>query len=473
MAGSAGEEYRERELKFDVPPDWQLPDPAGLTAGTVDRRLVELETTYFDTAERDLLRHRLTLRRRTGDLDAGWQLKVPAGDARTEIRMPLGGRGIPAELREATRGVRRGAALHPLATLVTERELHRLLDEDGTPLAEIVVDSVTALQLRDGGAPRRWREVEVELVEGDERLLARVARWLTKRGAEPSLSSSKLARAVELDSGKPHEPTTLCGLVAGYLDAQVDAIVRGDIELRRGYNAIHATRVGTRRYRSVLRILGPMFDPDRAAALNAELAWFADALGAVRDRDVLRAHLDEALAELPPELVMGPVAARIHQAIAAEEQEASVKLAALMRSKRYFALLAELSVWREQLPVVIDEPVERAAHYLGKAERKVAQRIAAAPQGAGRDVALHGARKAAKRARYIAELSGPVMGKRARSVEKRMKKAQERLGLRQDCIVAAEFLRRLGAAAGAAGENGFTYGLLYERELARAHTIDA
>ena len=82
---AVGEDYRERELKFDVVADWRLPDPSRLVprGGSVQREVVHIETTYFDTASRDLLRSRLTLRRRTGDTDAGWQLKVPAGDART------------------------------------------------------------------------------------------------------------------------------------------------------------------------------------------------------------------------------------------------------------------------------------------------------------------------------------------------------------------------------------------------------
>ena len=467
------EDHRERELKFDVAADWQLPDPSGLTPpeGSVERATAHLQTTYFDTADRDLLRSRLTLRQRTGDVDAGWQLKVPAGEARTEIRLPLQGRGVPAELRAATHGVRAGAALNPLATLVTERDIHRLLDDDGTALAEIVVDAVTALEVRDVGVTRRWREVEVELVKGDERLLNQVARWLTKRGANPSPSSSKLARAVDVETSKPRDLTTLSGLVGSYLDAQADAIVRGDIELRRGGDVVHPTRVGTRRYRSVLRVLGGLFDPDRAAALDAELAWHAAGLGEVRDRQVLRAHLEGALAELPAELVAGPVTERIHSTLAAEEEEAATRLAARMRTKRYFALLAELRAWREQLPIVTDAPAEEVADYVAKAERRVRRRMKAVPSGDGRDEGLHRARKAAKRARYVAELARPELGKQAKSVKKRMKKTQGRLGLRQDCIVAAEFVRRVATAAAGAGEDGFIYGVLYERELARAAAI--
>jgi CHAD domain-containing protein len=260
----------------------------------------------------------------------------------------------------------------------------------------------------------------------------------------------------------------LAGLAGRYLDAQSEVLVRTDVGLRRGHDAVHEARVATRRYRSVLRELGTVFDAARWAELDAALKEYASALGEVRDRHVLRSHLDDALAQLPPELVLGPVAARIHQLLAAEEAAAMNRLAKQMRTRRHYALLAELRAWREELPVVRDRPASRVARVLGKAERKVGKRIAAAPAGAGRDAALHRARKAAKRGRYVAELARPELGGSAKRARRRMKKAQQRLGMRQDSVVAAEFLRRAGAAAAAAGENGFTFGLLYEREQARA-----
>lgn len=474
VANRVPDEYRERELKFDVPTGWTLPDPSRLVPdGSLERASVHLETTYLDTEEHDLLRSRLTLRRRLGDTDTGWHLKVPDGDARTEIRLPADGDEPPAELQRATLGVRRGAPLQPIAELVTEREIHRLAGADHRWLAEIAVDAVTAMQVRDVGVTRRWREVEVELVDGDEELLRRAADWLVEHGATPSASASKLARAVDTQPRKPRDRTMLSGLIGDYLDVQADALIRGDIALRRGHDLVHRTRVATRRYRSVLRVLRPVFDPERAAALDAELAWYAAALGAVRDGEVLRAHLDDAVAELPPELVLGPVRARLHETLAADQREATDRLSEVLDSERYFALLAQLGEWREQLPVLADEPAEHVEQYLRKARRKVRRRISNAPAGDGRDAALHGARKAAKRARYIAELAEPELGKPARKIRKTMKQTQNRLGLRQDRIVAAQFLRRVGAAAGTApGENGFTYGLLYERELTRARAID-
>lgn len=78
--------HRERETKFDVPEDFRLPDVAAFRPGRADTTsTLLLESTYFDTADQSLLSNRLTLRRRTGDADAGWQLKVPQGAARLEV----------------------------------------------------------------------------------------------------------------------------------------------------------------------------------------------------------------------------------------------------------------------------------------------------------------------------------------------------------------------------------------------------
>jgi CHAD domain-containing protein/adenylate cyclase class IV len=417
---------------------------------------VQLETTYFDTAARDLLANRITLRRRMGDLDTGWQLKVPTADARTEIRLPLNGRGVPAELRDLTLGVRRRAGLQPVATLRTSRAIHNLVDAEGTAVAEIVVDDVAA------DTSRSWREVEVELRDGDEAQLARVAEWLREHGAQHSASGSKLARALDMRSPEPPPAGTACGLIASYLDTQYAAIVGRDIDLRRGRAAVHDARVATRRYRSVLRELHDLLDPVRADHLEAELRWFAGLLGEVRDREVLRSNLDRMIAALPTDLGAGEAISHVDRVLTAEHTAAQGALADAMRGRRYFALLAELRAWHDELPIVEDAPASRLATFLRRAQRRVEKRAAAVPEGAGRDIALHRVRKAAKRARYIAELSEPALGKRAGKVRLRNEELQKRLGDRQDAVVAATFLQRVGLATHA---DAFTLGVLYQREL--------
>ena len=469
------ETYRERELKFDLPERWELPDVTRFVpeGGSVRHETQRLESSYLDTAARDLFGSLVTLRRRTGDADNGWHLKIPAGNARQEIRLPLGtARGVPAELRALTAGLRGRATLRTIAMLRTEREVRRIADAEGTGLVEIVHDTVTATVKHEFSVIRSWHEAEVELLEGgDEKLLARVARWLGKHGAEPSGSLSKLGRALEA-SARPGRPTdTAAGVIGAYLDANVAAIVAGDITLRRAHldpangltadelhDAVHATRVASRRYRSTLRIFAPLLDTARAGALDAELAWFAAALGEVRDRHVLRKHLAAAFDELAPELVVGAVRRRVQRTLDAEEAAARDALAETMASARYAALLAELRTWTADLPVRDpDLPASALERPVRRASVTMAKRIKAA---AGDDAAYHRARKAAKRARYAGELAAPALGAAAKRLAKQAKKNQERLGDRQDEVVAAEFLRRLGESGG----NGFTLGVLYQRQ---------
>jgi hypothetical protein len=54
-----------------------------------------------------------------------------------------------------------------------------------------------------------------------------------------------------------------------------------------------------------------------------------------------------------------------------------------------------------------------------------------------------------------------------------MKKVQSVAGDHQDTVIARQAARDLGISAHLAGENAFTYGLLYERELDRAGRLQA
>jgi CHAD domain-containing protein len=107
---------------------------------------------------------------------------------------------------------------------------------------------------------------------------------------------------------------------------------------------------------------------------------------------------------------------------------------------------------------------------VGAADRKVTKHLAAGLAPGGGDVELHKARKAGKRARYAAELARPVLGKKkAKNSIRGYQELQDILGEHQDGVVAADLLRRIAAGtAGHPDENGFTYGLLYARELDRA-----
>ena len=77
------EAAREREDKYEVPPGFVLPDLSRVLphGGSLEQGTLHLTSTYYDTEPHDLRGARLTLRRRDGDADVGWHLKVPSGTA--------------------------------------------------------------------------------------------------------------------------------------------------------------------------------------------------------------------------------------------------------------------------------------------------------------------------------------------------------------------------------------------------------
>jgi len=197
--------YLETEQKYDADADFVLPDFGGLKglAKAAGRRRYFLSATYYDTEDLDLIKHRITLRRRVGGPDEGWHLKLPVRkDTRQEVRRPLaeGEVGsVPAPLSAQVADITAGRRLHPVAILDTERTVVTLSLPSGEPMAEVADDLVTGTRLDQPGAePVRWREIEVEAVGGDRAevpgLIEAAGQALREAGAERSSSASKLGR---------------------------------------------------------------------------------------------------------------------------------------------------------------------------------------------------------------------------------------------------------------------------------------
>ena len=339
-----------------------------------------------------------------------------------------------------------------MARLNVSRTVHRLVTADGAVLAEVADDSVDAATLGDESRLTAWRELEVELkAAGNQRLLKTVGKKLRAAGARPSPYGSKLRRALGADPKSPQPATgTVGALVVDYLVAQCDEFVRCDLGMRMDQPEVHKFRVALRRLRSTIRVFGPVLDADRAAQLEPELVWLAGLLGAVRDRDVLRERLAAQVAELPAEMVLGPVAADIETALLQERQDHLGRVTEAMNSDQYDALFRQIIEWRTAPPLtaLAEKRDARVATYVRRAERKVRRRLA---QANGEDEHLHAARKAAKRLRYAAELSAPALGKTANKTVKTFTKLQTQLGEHQDALVSAAFLRQMGARAATDG----------------------
>ncbi|MCW2533652.1 MAG: domain containing protein [Blastococcus sp.] len=489
--------HLEVETKYDVEENFAVPDMSGLAGvATVDEPVEhQLEAVYLDTEDLRLLRARVTLRRRTGGPDAGWHLKLPAGTARRELHAPLGEatKDAPQALQEPVAGILRGARARPVTTLRTHRLVTALRAADGELLAEIADDTVTATLLAgpDGAAEvYAWREVEVELGCGDEALGAAVGERLISAGARPSSSASKVGRVLAGRlAGQPSgshargPKRKKKGPAAGEflhaaLSEQVAALQAADVQLRTEQpDALHQVRVAARRLRSTLAAFRDVLDREATAPLREELSWLGGQLASARDEEVALEHLRAVVADEPVELVLGPVAARLQQT-ALREIRAGLDRALLTVSEpRYLRLLDDLHALLADPPFTARaegalKPVLRAT--TRRSVRRLRRRLAAArraPEPA-RAEALHEVRKAAKRARYAAEVGRGELA-HVTALARSAKRVQTVLGEVQDTVVTREQCRRLGIAAAAAGENSFTYGRLNGLEQARAERAEA
>ncbi|MFI9610838.1 CHAD domain-containing protein [Streptomyces sp. NPDC052023] len=479
---------REIERKYESD-DSGLPDLTGVAgvAAVLDQGVADLDATYYDTADERLAASSITLRRRTGGSDAGWHLKFPvASGVRDEIHAPLSDR-VPSTLGALVRSRVRDDDLAPVVRLRTTRDVRHLVDLDGHLLAEVSVDSVQAERLTGSGGKAEWTEIEVELADGgDPAFLDKVDKRLRKAGVRPSEAPSKLARALAETGGKGQprhedraEPVTAGDHVLAYVRAQRDVIVELDPAVRRDVeDSVHRMRVATRRMRSTFKSYRKILDRAVTDPVGDELKWFAGELGAGRDQEVLAERISDAVRELPPALVVGPVRNRLRSWSTARSEDARREIIDVLNGPRYLALLTSLDA------LLADPPLRAAAagqpsKELAKAVRKAYDVLAGlvdhalvTPPGKDRDVALHEARKKAKRARYAAEAAAPGLGKPASKLKSSMKDLQKLLGEHQDSVMGREALKELAEQAHAAGEHSFTYGVLYTAEQRRAEQVE-
>ncbi|MFD3514550.1 CHAD domain-containing protein [Streptomyces sp. NPDC058657] len=487
MADTKREIERKYEATTTTPGEEpRLPDltKAAGVSSVRDEGVKELDALYYDTADLALAAHATTLRRRTGGEDAGWHLKLPVSpDVRDEIRAPLGadGAGVPRALDALVRARTRGAPLLPTVRVKSSRRVRHLLDAAGQTLAEVSVDAVHAERTGEEKTTADWTEIEVEVADdGDPAILDAVEKRLRKAGVLPSAAPSKLARALAETGGGPAPAPapsggTAAAQVLGYLRAQAEALIAHDPAVRRDLpDSVHQMRVATRRMRSAFKTYKKILDPAVTDPIGEELKWLAGELGVDRDQEVLAARLRARLAALPRTLLLGPVHGRLRIWSVARGSGSRQRTLAVLDSERYLQLLLSLDA------LLADPPLRKAAaksaaDVLPKALAKDFARLAtrtehalSLPPGTARDLAMHEARKAAKRLRYAAESARPALGAPANRLRTRVKAVQGVLGEHQDSVVARAELRNLAIQAHAAGETAFVWGLLHGQEEAAA-----
>ncbi|MDX6440093.1 MAG: hypothetical protein QOF45_2676 [Gaiellaceae bacterium] len=432
----------EREVKLQAAGEFKLPELGG---EAIEPRL--FTSTYHDTSDHRLARRGVTLRHRLENGKGLWQLKLPQGRARLELEEPGPPSAPPDDLLALLSGHLRGAPLLPIAQLRTRREGVRA---NG---AEIVHDTVAVLDHQR--VTRSFEELEVELLDGDEKTLRRIEKALRRAGAADGERRPKVFQALDLDfhaePGDEPEDASNSGTLRTRVREQAEYVLAHDPGTRLGTDSeeLHQMRVATRRLRAFLRAGSELLDPQWSGRVREELKWLGGALGPVRDLDVLIEHLTPEIESLGDDREHGR---KLLRTLERSRRTARGKLIAALRSDRYFALLDTLE---QPIGTIAGGPTLKEIH---AAEHRRLRQAVQTLDDASPDEELHAARMKVKRARYAAELSG------SGGYVKAAKALQDVLGQHQDAVVASERLRDLAKRM---PDTALAAGRLVEREYAR------
>jgi len=449
----------EREIKLAVGDRFRLPKLPGTP---LPRR--RLTSTYYDTSPYDLAHAGITLRHRIERGKQAWQLKLALMKDRQEIEL-VDRQSVPPALFRDLLFLHLGRQpLMPVATLRVWRTGVRVR-MDNIPVADVTLDHVSVM--KDRTVLQRFRELEIEQVNGLDSALPDLERQLRRAGAEDHDGRPKLVRALSLVA-PGHEPQPAADApvvdhVKWALARHVRWLIAHDPGTRLGKEpeSLHQMRVATRQLRAVLRSAKPLLLPEWAESLRDELRWLGRVLGPARDLDVQLAYFrEESLAldardRRPLTQFIGHLEAQrnhVHEVLLNE-----------LKSERYLDLIRRLRQAPHD-PTVVESTV--TLRDLAKQEftklRNAIRQAGDAPNNAK----IHQTRIRTKRARYAAELAEPTVGKAATRFINKARAVQEVLGMHQDAIQAETriraFLKQSTSARAA-----FVAGRMVERQRQR------
>ncbi|MBW7971108.1 CYTH and CHAD domain-containing protein [Bradyrhizobium sp. BR 10289] len=427
-----------------------------------------LKSVYYDTPERLLRRHGLSLRvRQSGarfvqtvkteaaddPLRRGeWEASVPSLAPDLALAMPF----IPEKLREHL-------AAHPLEAVFTA-DIHRharMLDlPSGT--VEIAFDQ-GALTAGDRSLP--VSEIELELKGGAASTIYEIALLLAEQGAVKPSISTKSARGFDLADDKPpsaRRPRKLRLDASVTLDEAFATILRSCFlhllqslpaaEDGRNPEGVHQLRVSLRRLRSALDLMRSVGALSNLDALRSEAKWLAQDLSAARDWDVFQLETLPTIAKACPSVSGFDTLGR---AAGKRQSDAYRKAHHALADRRCAVFLIGLGHWietrgwrngvaAEDLGRLAEPAVNFAQRILSAQHAKVLKR-GRRFKSLGIDE-LHRVRLATKRLRYLSEFLLPLFADRkcARKFSRRVAALQEELGAFNDMAVTASLLDGLG-----------------------------
>lgn len=484
VAGQAPGPTRQIEIetKLELDADTALPAlsrrkrlAAVGVAGVAEPVIHHLDAVYYDTDRLDLLRSKITLRRRTGGSDAGWHLKLPAVEgARTEIGLPLSAGedgAVPVEIGNLVLGAARGRPLAPVGRIVNERTVRHLLDADGVVLIEVADDHVTGIHLAEHRT-RRWREVEAEIVDGTREQLAATVDVLVSGGARPAASPSKLARAMDYHRPDPRRTKTAGDAVVGYVSRQGELLITADRAVREGSaTAALEARTVCRRIASALTIFAPLFEGSALPRLRDSLRATSAAFDGARDIQSARRRLVDQLSEEPAPY-RDRARTRLEQACADRLARATDRAGQFLTAPDYLAMLRALDDLIAAPPLAkrAQRPAARElAVLLTTGWHRLARLAEAALADPARTSPLQEVGDWATTMRYAAESTVGSLGPDAAALAAALEELQESVQEHLDALHAGDFLATLAIEPDTDGVAGFIFGRLHAVEQNLAH----
>lgn len=445
----------EDEIKFHIPPRFQLPPDMG---EPIPPRV--FTSTYFDTPQHRLGQLGLTLRKRVERSHGLWQLKIPSGAIRLELEIGSGSRDIPWEFHDLLMAFFRNQTAIELGKLRTKRKTLRIM-ADKQVVAEVVQDSVALI--RDKKVIHTFQELEVEFQKDEEDHLKSIRKTLIHAGAREKPLQAKIFQALQLPYPLPlkrSDPTAPpTEHIRQQLFCQFSQMLRHDpgTRLGRDSEALHQMRVATRRIRAILRAVRSFLVPEWTEHVRQEIGWIGSLLGEVRDWDVLLEYFRQNFQDF------SSYERRAFQSILDKFEDqrsiARAKLLEGLRSDRYLNLLDHVEDSLTHLPfqpspLTIDDLARKAFHKLQDFVKSANDHFPK-PE-------LHRTRILLKRARYALELAEPLLGKAAKRFLQQAKHTQDLLGRHQDAIVAEQRLLALKQYSRGTGI-AYVTGLMVER----------
>jgi CHAD domain-containing protein len=449
----------EREIKLAVSDHFRLPQLPGIP---LPRR--RLTSTYYDTSQYDLAHAGITLRHRIERGKQAWQLKLPLMKNRQEVELVDRLSIPPTAFRDLLFLHIGQRQLMPVATLRVWRAGVRV-HMDHAPVADVTLDHVSVV--KDGVVLQRFRELEIEQVNGKDGTLPDLERQLRRAGAEDHDGRPKLFRALSLVAPSP-EPQPAS-------DAPALAHVRWAIayharwllahdpgaRLGREPESLHQMRVATRQLRAVLRTTRPLLIPEWADSLRDELRWLGQLLGPARDLDVQIAYFREESTALDAR-DRQPLTQFIAN-LEAQRNNAQEVLLNELKSERYLDLIRRLKQAPHD-PTVVESTV--TLRDLAKQEFTKLRNAIRHAGNSPNNAKIHKTRIRTKRARYAAELAEPTVGKPAMRFIKKTRVVQDALGMHQDAIQAETYIRAF-VKQSTSTRAAFVAGRMVERQRQR------